>query len=188
VDWEEYARVNPLGPDSYHAEPVQDLRVNAIVARARGHTLDVGGGDGYIASQLPDVTMVDISPTRVARAQDQNLSAMVGDACDLPFPDDSYDTVILGEVLEHLADPGPAFAEAFRVARDRVIMSIPLDGWADPTHQWRISLDDCVDPIQKSEDPTKGRQLVITWQRGTCWPRDYAKTDPSWVEQFVEGH
>ena len=141
-DWEDYAQRNVLNDNAYAAEPVQTMRVEAMARRSTGSVLDVGGGDGFFAKRISNVTMVDISPIRVARAQALGVSAIVGDATDLPFDDNSYDTVVLGEVLEHLDDPGKAFAEAFRVSRGRVVISLPLNGWEDPTHEWRISIDD----------------------------------------------
>lgn len=189
--WEAYARVLPHTREYYESEPVQRDRVDVMIDRARGKVLDVGGGDGFLAYELNhrghEVEVVDISETRVARCHRRSLAAQVGDACDLPHPDQSVDTVLLGEVLEHLANPGEALAEACRVARDRVVISLPLDGWADPTHQWRVSLDVLEDPVQHASDPTKGRQIVLTLVRGTCWPADYWMTDPTWEDQFSPG-
>jgi ubiquinone/menaquinone biosynthesis C-methylase UbiE len=165
-------------------EPVQQARVEVVASRCRGTVLDVGGGDGYPTGHYPDAHMVDISPTRVQRAREAGVNADVGDAEALGFPDGAFDTVVLGEILEHLANPGRALAEAFRVSRGRVIVTLPLYGWADPTHQWRISLDTCIDETQRAVDPTKGAQIVLTFQRGRCWPPDYHETDPSWGDQF----
>jgi ubiquinone/menaquinone biosynthesis C-methylase UbiE len=57
---------------------------------------------------------------RVARAKLQHLPAALielvqGDFADLPFPDASFDTVILHQVLHFAPDPAPALAEAARV-------------------------------------------------------------------------
>lgn len=190
-DWDAYARVNPLGPNAYAAEPVQHKRAQTIVDRVVGSVLDVGGGDGYVADMIRErdhwVKVVDISPIRVSRCwKDYHLPAAVGDATNLPFEDGAYDTVVLGEVLEHLANPGPALAEACRVARRRVVISLPLNGWADPTHRWRIRLDCVTDPAQHERDPTKGEQIVLTFERGECWPPDYFVTDPTWGELFED--
>lgn len=47
-----------------------------------------------------------------------------GDCHHLPFPDGSFDTAVLGDVLEHCMDPEQAVREASRVAR-RVIITVP---------------------------------------------------------------
>jgi SAM-dependent methyltransferase len=43
----------------------------------------------------------------------------------LPFQDRSFDTVLLFEVLEHVANFEPLLAEAFRVARKNVLITVP---------------------------------------------------------------
>jgi len=55
----------------------------------------------------------------------------VGDVLHLPYPDKSFETVLLFEVLEHLENPEKALAEAGRVARKNVIISVP-DARVDP--------------------------------------------------------
>jgi ubiquinone/menaquinone biosynthesis C-methylase UbiE len=151
----------------------------------------VGAADGYGAWLTSvnghDVTVCDISAVRVRRAQDDfGLSGHVADACALPFEDNSFDTVVLGEILEHLENPGQAFAEACRVSRQRVILSVPLRGWEDPTHQWRVSLDHLLDAQQRADEPTKGEQIVVTFDRGDCWPEGYWRDDDKWQHQFVQ--
>jgi ubiquinone/menaquinone biosynthesis C-methylase UbiE len=103
----------------------------------------------------------------------------------LPLEDQSVDTVVLAEILEHVDNPGEILAEACRVAGERVVVSLPLNGWSDRTHQWRISLDYC---RGETGDPTKSEQIVLTFQRGTCWPLGYEAFDEDWHRQFVEGH
>jgi SAM-dependent methyltransferase len=43
----------------------------------------------------------------------------------LPFPDRSFDTVLLFEVIEHVANPENILREAFRVARKNVLITAP---------------------------------------------------------------
>lgn len=189
--WEAYARANVLNEAAYDSEPVQRVRAHTITRRVVGTVLDVGGGDGVIANMIRKaghwVKVLDISPTRVLRCwAEYQLPAESADATDLPYPDLSWDTVVLGEIVEHLENPGRALAEAFRVARNRVVVSLPLNGWADPTHEWRIRMDLCVDENQRREDPTKGAQVVLTFERGACWPADYYLTDPTWGSLFED--
>jgi SAM-dependent methyltransferase len=191
TDWDTYAQTHRHNDESYLGEPVQRVRAETIVRRVYGKVLDVGGGDGYIAGLMRDagcdVTVLDISTRRLRRARHAGFDTDEGDAERLPYPDDAFDCVVLGEVLEHLDRPGVALAEAFRVSRDRVVASFPLFGWEDPTHRWRIAVDMVTDDEQIAREPTKGRQVVMTWEPGPCWPVGYAFTDDRWARMFLEG-
>lgn len=55
---------------------------------------------------------------------------VVGKAEDLPFEDDSFDIVAEGELLEHVPNPQTVLKEAVRVARGKVIITVPFEyGW-----------------------------------------------------------
>jgi SAM-dependent methyltransferase len=57
------------------------------------------------------------------------VSFQTGDLFALPFPEDNFDVVVCSEVLEHLDEPARAFAELKRVARKRVVLTVPLEPW-----------------------------------------------------------
>jgi SAM-dependent methyltransferase len=83
--------------------------------------LDVGCGVGmYVRafSQFsPHVYGVDIDLERVSRANILVPHVSVAPAERLPFPDDTFDVVLLHEVIEHVDDDAQALAEACRVTR-----------------------------------------------------------------------
>jgi SAM-dependent methyltransferase len=78
--------------------------------------LDVGCGEGELARHIPagDWIGLDSSPRMLASAPEPHH---LGDATDLPFPDQSVGAVALLYVLYHLADPRQALVEARRVLR-----------------------------------------------------------------------
>ncbi|WP_240417141.1 class I SAM-dependent methyltransferase [Paenibacillus periandrae] len=88
--------------------------------------LEVGCGTGrtscYVAAQGHDVTGIDIRPDMIAkakiRAEKENVSVqfMEGDAGALPFPNESFD-VILVESVSIFTDTDKALSEYYRVLR-----------------------------------------------------------------------
>ncbi len=98
--------------------------------------LDAGCGEGFVthflAQQNPDlsITSVDLSPEAVAYAQQHfgdHASFRAGSLYKLPFSDNSFDTVLCSEVLEHLEDTTGAVRELKRVARRYVLLTVPRE-------------------------------------------------------------
>jgi ArsR family transcriptional regulator len=91
-----------------------------------GDVLDVGGGDGtvaeLVASRARSVTLADKSERMVEAARSRlagvrNAKVVLGDACQLPFDDASFDQVLAFHVLTMVDAPGRALAEVARVLR-----------------------------------------------------------------------
>ena len=110
-----------------------------------GTILDVGCGSGHHTKYLSgDVTVCDLSENAVKFVQEK--LGYKGFVCDVSrgLPEDtSYDTVICTEVLEHVEDPIRLIKELKRVARKRVIVSVPKDDEAKrfEDHVWSFSED-----------------------------------------------
>jgi SAM-dependent methyltransferase len=103
-----------------HTEVVQFMDEHVAPG---SYWLDVGCGDGLTAG--PELiahgghyTGADVSGPAVDQAGDNGLHAvLVEDAADLPFPDDTFDGVLMIELLEHLFLPQKAAREALRVLK-----------------------------------------------------------------------
>jgi ArsR family transcriptional regulator len=102
--------------------------VELTVATPLGNLLDIGCGQGrllkLLASRAQRVIGVDIDPRarRLARAElllagVPNCSLRQGDMYSLPFEDQSFDTVILDDVLVESRQPVDALAEAKRLLK-----------------------------------------------------------------------
>lgn len=96
--------------------------------------IEVGTGEGAVAerscSRLPGALVigVDLPDARLtAHWRDRRWVPAAGDAYGLPFCDGAADVVLAIEVLEHLAAPGAALHEMARVARNRIVLSVPWE-------------------------------------------------------------
>lgn len=85
--------------------------------------LDAGCGNGGTSIALTGrgarVTAMDRNNERlrILRESRSGIDVRKGDVHDLPFPDDSFDGVVLQDVIEHVADPSVVLAETARVLR-----------------------------------------------------------------------
>jgi ubiquinone/menaquinone biosynthesis C-methylase UbiE len=112
-------------------ERVERLEVKRVVDlclenEQAGSVLDVGTGTGLFAEAFArhDLTIagVDVNPEMLASARVfvPKGEFRTGIAEALPYPDKSFDLVILGLVLHETDDSLKALKEALRVARKRV--------------------------------------------------------------------
>jgi ubiquinone/menaquinone biosynthesis C-methylase UbiE len=115
--------------DSYDVfEPESSARLIQSVVKlgqfAPGaRVADLGCGSGVFSSLLSQhgciCTGLDISPKLIelARRKYPGIEFLEGDVERLPFPDASFDGVLLGGIVHHLPNPSPCAAEVYRVLR-----------------------------------------------------------------------
>jgi SAM-dependent methyltransferase len=94
--------------------------------------LDLGCRTGALTQHYAKgntVVGVDVDRAALAQAAERlGIETVWADAEEeLPFPDDSFDVVVAGELLEHLADPAAAVAHVHRVLKPsgRFVGSVP---------------------------------------------------------------
>lgn len=91
--------------------------------------LNVGSG-GEIAYKINKVLSqnnISVKITSLDISEDRNPD-IVGDVCDMSFPDNNFDSVFLMEVLEHVHDPNKAIREIYRVLKPggTLVFSVPF--------------------------------------------------------------
>lgn len=113
-------------------------RVDWLVAQAHGDVLDIGCSQGIVtflcARRGMRVLGVDIEEDRIEYARSElagkpdevreRVEFQAADAVTLDLPKDRFDTVLLGEVLEHLEDLDPLLAKVSRVCKPDGVIAI----------------------------------------------------------------
>jgi len=100
---------------------------SAAQERRSPEILDVGCGRGYLLKRLRKAgwgcSGIDIPSSPIPESE-VGMDCRWGDASSLPWPDRSFDLVVINHVLEHVADPWLACREAARVLRDGGILYV----------------------------------------------------------------
>lgn len=108
--------------------------------------LDVGCGISPFLSKIRLKTRVGLDfsseTVRVCAEMFKGVAFVLGSATKLPFVDNQFDTVLAGEIIEHLDDPKALLKEMRRVAKKRIIISTPILEFDDPEHIWGFDLED----------------------------------------------
>lgn len=99
-----------------------DVVLAGLRAALPRQVLDVGCGTGALAERISnelrcEVTGVDQSERMVELTAARGIRALVADAGDLPFDDDTYDAVLAAWMLYHVVDLDRALSEIRRVLR-----------------------------------------------------------------------
>lgn len=108
-------------------DPLVQQRLAAVanLVPPQATVLDLAAGAGLIRHGLhhpASYTPVDFSPEALKLCDVPGIQA---DCTKVPVPDDSYDTVLALEILEHLDHPRLVLNEAIRIASLQVIVTVP---------------------------------------------------------------
>jgi len=120
-------------------------RYAILLEQPYGKTLEVGSAQGVFTTMLAkkgiEVTGIDIFVHLLAIAAD---TANINRAAKVPtfllqdvtnmvdIGNNTFDTVVCSEVLEHLPNPGVAVSEIARVCRGNVYITVPRKGIMTP--------------------------------------------------------
>lgn len=131
----EYGRTPPV----IHLQQAAMVRTLRPIAGQR-RLLDIGSGAGVGAKLLADtigidhVTCVDISVQALSETVKKGFSPLIASAegTVLPFRNDTFDVVVIDEVIEHLVDTDSIMNEIHRVLKPggQLVLSTPnLASW-----------------------------------------------------------
>ena len=118
-----------------------------------GRVLDIGSGIGEFLEYYTDSIGIDIHRDCVTFCKSKGLNCLHADVYKLPFDDNSFDGVLLNNILEHLEKPDDAFSEIKRVLRNDGKLLIELPGkkgfYYDKTHVKFWGKKEIVDFLEK---------------------------------------
>lgn len=135
-------------PD-YGVRGVNVERIAAVRQHAGSEVLDVGCGSGAYVLALADSHRIRGLDYQHFESWKQRPELFgISDAQALDLPDNSVDTILSFETLEHLPSPAKALQEYFRVCRRNLILTVPncaltpgmrgsgliYNHWIDRTH------------------------------------------------------
>ena len=121
-------------------------KLSSLVNKSSRSILDVGCGNGWLSRMMQndhnsvvslDISFINVKKTLMNQSH-QNHSGIVADVFHLPFPDDSFDTIIASEIIEHTYDPNKFIDCLLQILKPdgQLIISTPYNE--------KISLSLCV--------------------------------------------
>lgn len=133
------ARISPVN--------MQALRLKyCLEAMPAGRLIDIGCGAGNMPKAIkhyrPDLDVYGLELARGALTEGQRdargVTFVEGSAEQIPFPDATFDAVVMFDVLEHVPEPARLLAEVQRILRPGGVFHIfcPLEGDLKNPYGW----------------------------------------------------
>jgi ubiquinone/menaquinone biosynthesis C-methylase UbiE len=140
-------------------------RFNIIIKYGGKRILDIGCGRGEYVNLLNNsdrfAVGIDLLDTLIVQTK-LNKNLMIGNGAYLPFKDESFDTVLLFEVLEHVTDEKSLLKEAIRVTEKKVILSVPYGPEPEVFENAGITWHHYTDPTHKRIYDEESLKKVLT--------------------------
>jgi len=122
---------NPL--QRYLIDCFYDVLIELALKTSPLSILDTGCGEGFTLERLRKECvgrrLIGIDNSKLAlklgRKLHPKLDLIQGDLYKLPYKRNTYNLVICSQVLEHLTKPQDALAEAVRVSKGHLIITVP---------------------------------------------------------------
>ncbi|HEX3694080.1 MAG TPA: class I SAM-dependent methyltransferase [Polyangia bacterium] len=110
---------------------------SGVPARGLGDGLEIGGGDGFLASLLVPLcrsfVTTDSFRPRLVDGDQRKVRRLVCDGTAVPFKDQSFDFIFSSSVLEHVRDRAAVYQEMRRCLRPGGLMLHIM-----PSRTWKL--------------------------------------------------
>lgn len=132
-----YAKLEP-------GRGVSNSHVNFFKRYGGKRVLDFGCATGGYCLELKRLAFecvgVDVNKEYVKIARNKGVEAYVVKE-QLPFNNNSFDTVIMFELLEHVQNPSEILKEAKRVAKKNILITVPDCGGFEILRSYRLTYE-----------------------------------------------
>ena len=150
---------------SYAGRGINKERLEAVIKFAGHSILDVGCGSGaYVLKLAEQYQISGVDYQRFPSWDDRPHLFSISDAAQLDLEDNSVDTILSFETLEHLQNPEQALKEYYRVCRKNIIITVPncqitsgmekskfiYSHWIDPTHINFFKMEDIIKIVKNA--------------------------------------
>ena len=119
-------------------------RVDNLLASLHGKVLDIGGSAGTLHEELvkrfpsEKIISLDIELLHV------RTNMVIGDGQQMPFKSKSFNSILAGETIEHIADYRKFLRECWRVLDDNGVLALStpnVESWFNRiTHSYHMPL------------------------------------------------
>ena len=120
----------------------------------KGEALDIGCGIGDLLAYRENTLGVDINKKMIDWCKDQGHSVKLMTTDCIPFGDNTFDSVVLDNVLEHIENPTNILSEAYRVLKDNgeILVGVPgIKGYKkDNDHKVFYSKNYLIETLQNN--------------------------------------
>ncbi len=150
---------------SYAGRGINKERLEAVIKFAGHSILDVGCGSGaYVLKLAEQYQIFGVDYQRFPSWDEKPHLFSISDAAQLNLEDNSVDTILSFETLEHLQNPEQALKEYYRVCRKNIIITVPncqitsgmekskviYSHWIDPTHINFFKMEDIIKIVKNA--------------------------------------
>ncbi len=103
---------------------IMPTRVDALLASLQGKVLDVGGSAGTLHEELRKRIPIQNIFSLDIELLHERTNQVLGDGQQMPFKDKSFQSILAGEVIEHIPNPRKFIQECWRVLDSNGVLAL----------------------------------------------------------------